>query len=164
MKRAVRKFKETLEIRSSLANRIRSHRYFPVALFVCVFLAASCIHVWQRVIVFELSKDVSRLKTENVDLADLAKKLRADIVTLESLTRIESYAADTLGFQVVTAERLVTLNREREVVRSIDELASMKRAIQRIAAHLPVVTANDANAGELKSITSDSAAGAGGYR
>ena len=62
MKEAVRRFKETIEIKSTIFNRVRSHRYFSISMLVAACLFAACFHVWQRVKVIELVKEVSQLQ------------------------------------------------------------------------------------------------------
>ncbi|MEW5993749.1 MAG: hypothetical protein AB1744_05055 [Candidatus Zixiibacteriota bacterium] len=161
MKRTIRKFKETVELRSSPVNRVRSHPYFPVAVFVGLFLVACCVHVWQRVKVLELVKDVSRLQTENADLVDCLKKLYADVSVLESPTRIERYAADTLGLQVINPDKLFSLERRTQDLKQVDEWSSLKEAVQRIVEHVPAVTLNTVQAHELRSVAIDSSVSAG---
>ncbi len=156
MKRAVRKFKETIEIRSSLVNRLRSHRYFPAGVLVCAILAASCIHVWQRVKVMALVKEVSYLRNENADLVDKVKKVSSEISPLEMASRIERYAMDTLGLQPVSADRLFTLAQRKAELPPPDDLAALTAAIKRIARHMPVVSPSTVNAGEVRPLRIDS--------
>ncbi|MCK4373559.1 MAG: cell division protein FtsL, partial [candidate division Zixibacteria bacterium] len=106
MRKTVRKFKETVEIRSSVINRLRSHRYFPIAVLVTVFLMASVIHVWQRVHVLETVKQVSHLRAENEQLVDATSKLNVRLATLTAAGRIEKYAMDSLGLQPVAADQI----------------------------------------------------------
>jgi cell division protein FtsL len=158
MKRAVRKFKETVEIRSSLVNRLYSHRYFPVTILVCAVLAASCFHVWQRVKVMALVKEVSYLRNENADLIDNVKKTASEISSLKMASRIEQYARDTLGLQPISADRLFTLERKKAELPPPEDLAALAAAIKRIARYMPVVSPATVNAGEIRPLKIDSAA------
>ena len=164
MKTAVRKFKETLEIRSSVFNRLRSHRYFSISLLTAVVLLAACFHVWQRVRVIELVKETSRLRNTNKLLIDDYKKVYSDIVSLSLASRIETYARDTLGMIPVTVDRLYTLVRSKEKPVETDEWTAMVSAVQRVARYIPVVTETDARAGELQPVRFDSAAFGGANR
>jgi cell division protein FtsL len=157
MKRAMRKFKETVEIRSSLFNRLRSHRYFPAGVLVCAILGASCFHVWQRVKVVSLVKEVSYLRNENADLIDIVKKTSSEISSLKMASRIERYALDTLGMQPVSADRLFTLERKKGETLPPDDLAALTAAIKRIARYMPVVSPSTVNAGEVRPLKIDSA-------
>ena len=148
MKKKIRTFEETLEIRSSRLNRLRSHRYFWVGLLASAFLLVSCFHIWQRVKVMQLLKDVSRLQTENAYLVNEAKKLNAEIAALMMASRIEQYAADSLGLRLATADRLYTLVERKSGVRRMDDLDLVTTALSRLARYLPVVTENEARAGQ----------------
>jgi len=146
MKEKIRTFKETLEIRSSRLNRLRSHRYFWVGLLATVFLLVCCFHIWQRVKVIQLVKDVSRLKTENAYLVNEAKKIHAEIASLMMASRIERYAADSLGLRMASADRLYTLVERKSGVNRTDDLELVANALSRLARYLPVVTENEARA------------------
>ena len=156
MGRAVRQFKETVDFRSLLLTRVRSHRYFPATVVMAALLMVACLHVWQRVRVIKLVKDVAELRETNRDLVDVARKMHNDIAALSMATRIEGYATDTLGMQPVAADRLFTLVRERDKDVPRDELATMLSSIQRVAKYLPALTETGANAAELRPIRFDS--------
>lgn len=158
MKRAIRTFKETVEIRSSWINRLRANRYLPVALLVSAFLAAACIHVWQRVKVLQLVKEVEQLSTENAQLVNEAKKTHAQITRLQMSARIEQYGTDTLGLQTVSADRFFTLVRKEAQEGRADDMAIVLAAMKRVAQYIPVVSENKVQANPLQSIEVDSSA------
>ncbi len=164
MRKPVRKLKETVEMRSSLLGRLRRHRYFPPGVLVLVFLLACFFHIWQRVKVIELVKDVGSLKTENAELVDAATKLNAEIASLCTAGRIEKYATDTLGLSPVTADRIYTLAEEHRVVTDPDELSTLMKAIERVTAYMPVISENQALAGDAARIKLDSTAIGGNSR
>jgi cell division protein FtsL len=150
--RSVRKFKETVEIRSQLLTRLQSHRYFPVALIVTLILVAACVHVWQRVMVISLVREVSLLEKENRGLVDDTHKVQSQIAALSMSARIERYAADTLGLKRVDADRLFTLVPEAVNTVPADELATMLSSIKRVAQYLPALSQTQAGAQELQPI------------
>ena len=156
MARTIRKFKETVDFQSQLIKRIRSHRYTPIALLVGALMTIACIHVWQRVHVISLVREVAELKTTNRDLLDAARKTQNEIAALSLGTRIEAYATDTLGMKTVTADNLFTLVRKRDKETTRDELATVLSSIGRVAHYLPALTEASANAGELRQIKFDS--------
>ncbi len=164
MKRTIRKFKETVEIQSSLVNRVRTSRYLPAAGLVCVVLLASCIHIWQRVRVLDLVHETSLLKQENLGLADDVRKVYGDVASLSMSSRIRAYAADTLGLKTVPAEKLFTLVPHGGRVSLADDLDRMLGAVKRVTDYIPRVTETEANAGELRNPTIDSLARRGGGR
>jgi len=156
MARSVRRFKETVEMRTGVFQRIRSHRFVSVGVVALTLLVAACLHIWQRVIVIELAKDVASLKVENRSLVDDVKKVRSDIVALSTVTRLENYAVDSLDLQPVAADRLFTLVRKSEKTIPADELKAMFSSIKRVADYLPVISDAHASAGmELRPIKFD---------
>ena len=156
MARSVRRFKETVEMRTGVFQRIRSHRFVSVGVVALTLLVAACLHIWQRVIVIELAKDVASLKVENRSLVDDVKKVRSDIVALSTVTRLEKYAVDSLDLQPVAADRLFTLVRKSEKTIPADELKAMFSSIKRVADYLPVISDAHASAGmELRPIKFD---------
>ena len=150
MRKPVRKFKETIEIRSSTVNRVLSHRYFPAAILVTLFLAMCVVHVWQRVCVLELVKDVSRLRAENNQLIDASSKLNVSLAGLSSAGRIERYARDTLGLKLAVAGQVYTLIGEEEKIPQPDDLATMFQAIERVTRYVPAISPSRATAGDLR--------------
>ena len=158
MRKAVRKFKETVEIRSSIINRFRSHRYFSAAVLVCVILAASCFHVWQGVKVMTLVKETARLRSENADLVNNIKKVSSDISSLEMASRILPYGRDSLGLKVVSADRLFTLAPKEARAERRDDLNALTVAIKRVARYMPVVSQTSVHASELRPLDIDYAA------
>jgi cell division protein FtsL len=158
MKETIRQFKETVEIRSSVFNRLRSHRYFPMALLFGVLLSAACVHVWQRVRVVELVKEVSQLKKENTRLLDIKNKVHSEIAALSTASRIERCAADTLGLVRVKADRLFTLVPRNQSYEQPDELELMLYAINRVAQAVPAITESSASARGVNELKLDTAA------
>lgn len=156
--RSIRSFKETLEMRSQLFKRLQGHRYFPIALIVTIVLAAACVHVWQRVMVIGLVKEVGLLQKENRLLVDDTQKIESEIASLCMSARIESYAADSLGMQPVPVDHLYTLVPEASHSVPSDELATMLSSIKRVARYLPVLTEAQAGAAELRPIKFEPAA------
>ena len=99
MRETVRKFKETMEIKTSVFNRLKSHKYFPMTVLFVVFLSTACFHIWQRVRVMNLVKENSHLTAENRSLVDDKKKLYSDIASLTTSSRIEKPNTSPLGSQ-----------------------------------------------------------------
>ena len=162
MRKPVRRFKETVEIRSSTVNRVLSHRYFPAAILVTLFLTVCVVHVWQRVRVLELVKDVSRLRSENNQLIDAASKLNIRLAVLSSAGRIERYARDSLGLQPA-AQTYSLIGREEELPEP-DELATMFQAIERVTRHVPAISPSRATAGDLRRLRPNVLSDEGGDR
>lgn len=155
MRKPVRKFKETVEIRSSTVYRVLSHRYFPAAIVVTLFLTVCVVHVWQRVRVLELVKDVSRLRAENNQLIDAASKLNVRLARLSAAGRIERYARDSLGLAPAAADQVYSLISREEELPEPDELVTMFQAIERVTRHVPAISPSRATAGDLRRLRPD---------
>jgi cell division protein FtsL len=156
MTRSVRKFKETMEMRSLPFKRLQSHRYFPAAIIAMVILTAACIHVWQRVVVLGLVHEVALMQMDSRDLIDNVEKTQSEIAALSMATRIEQFAQDSLGLQRVTPDHLYTLGREADKEeKPSDELTVMLSSIKRVADYLPALTQAQAQITELQPIRFD---------
>lgn len=155
MARSVRVFKETVEMRSLLLHRMRSHRYFPFAVIGTIVLAVACIHIWQRVVVIGLAQQVSHLKKENKQLIDDAHKVQSEIAALCMSSRIEQYALDSLGLKRVSTDRLYTLVTEDVSEAPSDQLATVLSSIKRVADYLPEVAEAKAAHSQLEPIRFD---------
>ncbi|MBD3257265.1 hypothetical protein GF377_02440 [candidate division GN15 bacterium] len=149
---AVRQFAETIRMRSAPLKRLQAHRYFPVVLIAVAVLSAACIHVWQRVVVIGLVHEVALLQQEQRALVDDVEKVQSDLARLSMSSRIELYAADSLGMHRVTPNRLYTLVPGSAKEARGDEFATMLSSIKRVADYLPALTETQAGASELKPI------------
>ena len=138
--RSVRKFKEAVEIRSHLAKKIQTNRYFPAAVIIALLLVVACTHVWQRVKVMGLVHEVALLQKKNVTLVDDLQKVNTEIASLSMSTRIERYAQDSLGLTRVTPDRLYTLVPKTYKQTRSDELSTMFSSIRKVADFLPSLT------------------------
>jgi cell division protein FtsL len=166
MSLSVRKFNETAEMRSGLLSRIRSHRLFSTGIMGLLLVLVACIHIWQRVHVIHLVKETGDLQVENHKLVDETKKVLTEVAALSMASRIEACAADSLGLQRVTADRLYTITRDQEKPKKADELASVMTSMKRVVDYLPELTGDEVSATELRPIRFDSsdAAVSGGGR
>ncbi|PWB75328.1 hypothetical protein C3F09_02905 [candidate division GN15 bacterium] len=159
MATSLRKFKETVEMRAGFFHRVRTHRHFSTGLVLAVFVIVACIHVWQRVHVIRLSQQVGALREENRNLIDATKKVRSEVAALSMGSRVESYAADSLGLLPVTAERLVIIDRDQPTKEvKADELGTVLSSIKRVSDHLPVLSEAQAEPAEFQPIRFDSLA------
>lgn len=161
---AVRKFKETIDMQSSLLKRLRAHRYFTVIWLGGAILLICFFQIWQRVHVLDLVTEVSQLRRENQSLQDSLKKTGSDLASLSMASRIKRYAVDTLGMKSIAPDRLFTLSPSEKDAVDQDEIDMMVTAIKRVANYVPVLSENTAHAGELHIITIDSAPSRGDER
>lgn len=161
MKKAIRQFKETIELKSGFIARVRSYRNFNLYLIASAILVVSCFHIWQRVKVLDQVQEVARLKKSNKQLLDDLKKVNSDLAKLSMASRIRTYASDSLKMIPIDPSNLYTLVPSGVESESPDEFASMLSAIKRVADYFPVIEGNNANANELKIINLDTTTSAG---
>jgi len=164
--RTVRSFKETVDMRSFSLRKIRSYRYATAVGLGFLILAVACVHIWQRVTVIQMAKDVSRLEIEQRELIDNTRKVNSEIASLSMAARIETFAIDSLGLLPVPGDRLYTVVNERKVDAkgTTDQFTTLVHALRRVGDHLPVLTGTEAAAETADSIKFDSTLQGGGNR
>jgi len=138
MKISVQRYRATGNLKNSLKKRLVSSRSLIPALIVSSIILLACLHIWQRVYVMGLVKEVSVLEKENKNLKNLVKKTRVEIVELSRLSRIEKIAVEELGLTRTSSENLFTLsvNREEKKSEGLDEVVT---SLKKIAENLPVL-------------------------
>ena len=156
MRQQVRQFKEMIDMKSSVANRLRSNRYVPYVALALTFLILACLHVWQRVQVLELVSEVSQLSKVQAALDDELKKINSDIASLSMASRIEKYAVDSLGMIPVPPDKLYTLVSDKNIGYERDDFHAMLDAVKRVTDFVPRPSENSALAGEPPTIKIDS--------
>ncbi len=156
MRDAIRKFSESAELRASLLNRIRTHRYFQWSLLGLVILIVASIHIWQRVTILDLVHEVSLLRQEHAQLVDDSKKMTSEITLLSSASRIRRYAEDTLGLVTVAPENMYTLVRTEYEPEEADDVSRLLTALRRATTYMPAVSITQASASTLPQILADS--------
>jgi len=66
-------------------------------LLLLFFVGASLFYVWSRIQVIQLGYEISNALKEERALVETNKRLRLEIATLKSYTRIEKLAVEELG-------------------------------------------------------------------
>ena len=158
MIRSVRTFKETVDMRRFSLRRIRSYRYATATGLGILVLAIACVHIWQRVTVIQLAKDVARLEVEQRDLTDNTRKVNSEIAALSMAARIETFAVDSLGLFPVPGDRLYTVVSERksDPKAGLDQLATLVEALRRVGNHMPMLSVTEVSAETTDTIKFDS--------
>lgn len=156
MKRSVRQFKETLDLQQGKLQRLRSNPYLPAGLLLCALSLVACLHVWQRVHVLRLVGEVEQLTVDQQLLQDETRKLQVEVATLSMASRIQTYAADTLGMRPIQTERPLLLERRDTVIRRSNDFQTMLASLQRVVDYLPVLSEATATAGETPTPKFDS--------
>lgn len=145
MKLSIQRYRATGNLRNSLRKRIVSSKTIIPAIFVGSLILLGCLHVWQRVYVMSLVKNVRLLEKDNRQLRDVLKKTDMDVIDLSRLARIEPIAVDELGLKKTGNENMftLTLDYSRQERQGINEVVS---SLKKIADNLPIL--NETRAAE----------------
>lgn len=84
-------------------------RMLLLTLFVFCLIVASLFYVWSRVQVIRLGYEMSSVLKEEKRLAEASKKLKVEIATLKSYSRIERLAAEELKMSKPSADQVIVI-------------------------------------------------------
>jgi len=143
MKISVERYRATDSIRKSLKKKLVSSRSVIPVLVVGSLILLACLHVWQRVYVMQLVKEVSVLDKENRELHDIVKKANLEILELSSLSRIEKIAGDEFNMTGTSSENIYTLT-FKESQPGPEGLHDVISSLQKVAEHLPTLSESNA--------------------
>ncbi len=121
---------------------VSSRVVLPFLVVIAIILFA-CFHVWQRVHVLNLGKEISRLEKEKVILNDLLKKSSSDIMELTRVSRIEEIAMGEMGMVRGGTDKMFTLEVKRAEVKK-DDLDNVVSSLKKLADNLPVINESKA--------------------
>ena len=79
------------------------------AVLMLVFIGSSLFYVWSRIQVIQLGYEISNTLKEERVLTETNKKLRLEIATLKSYTRIEKLAVEELRMAKPKPEQVIVI-------------------------------------------------------
>jgi len=124
---------------------VSSPALLPI-LFVVVFVLFACVHIWQRVYVLGLVKEVGGLEKEREVLTDLSKKTNAEIMDLSRVSRVEQIASRDLGMARTSTENMLTLVvKKSPTIKKQGELDNVVSSLKKLADNLPVINESRAD-------------------
>ncbi len=126
-----------------MKKRLVSSRTVIPVLVIGSLIVLACLHIWQRVYVMRLVKEVSVLEMENRQLTDIVKKANLEILELSSLSRIEKIAGEQLQMSGTRSENIFTLT-FRESPPGPEGLHDVISSLQKVADHLPSLSESNA--------------------
>jgi len=86
-----------------------ANRILLLLIFLFFLIAGSLFYVWSRIQVIQLGYEISNgLKGERA-LAESNKRLRLEIATLKSYTRIEKFAAEELRMTKPKPDQVIVI-------------------------------------------------------
>jgi cell division protein FtsL len=88
---------------------IRTNLLILFILLMLFFLGGSLFYVWSRIQVIHLGYEISNALKEERAFTEANKKLRVEIATLKSYTRIEKFAMEELRMAKPKPEQVIVI-------------------------------------------------------
>ncbi len=92
-----------------LSKGIRWDLFILLVLIILMAIGGALFYVWSRIQVIQLGYEISNALKEEKELKETNKKLRVEIATLKSCSRIERYAVEELGMAKPKPEQVVII-------------------------------------------------------
>ena len=93
----------------SRPKRIKLNRLFLFAFLMLFFVGGSLFYVWSRIQVIRLGYEISSALKEERALTEANKRLRLEIATLKSYSRIEKFAVEELRMAKPKPEQVIVI-------------------------------------------------------
>ena len=85
------------------------NRIFLFVLFLLLLIGGSLFYVWSRIQVIQLGYDISNALKAERTLVEANKRLRVEIATLKSYTRIEKLAVEELRMAKPKPDQVIVI-------------------------------------------------------
>jgi len=86
-----------------------SNRILFFILFLVFLIGGSLFYVWSRIQVIQIGYEISNTLKEERALAEANKRIRLEIATLKSYTRIEKIAVEELGMGKPKPDQVIVI-------------------------------------------------------
>ena len=86
-----------------------ANRILLFILLLLFLIGGSLFYVWSRIQVIQLGYEISNALKEERALAELNKRLRLEIATLKSYTRIEKFAVEELRMTKPKPDQVIVI-------------------------------------------------------
>ncbi len=86
-----------------------SNRIFFFTLLLVFLIGGSLFYVWSRIQVIQIGYEISNALKEERALAEASKRIRLEIATLKSYTRIEKIAVEELGMGKPNPDQVIVI-------------------------------------------------------
>jgi cell division protein FtsL len=97
-------------------HRLKSHRFtltkrqiYLIIFLLLLFIGTSLGYVWSSFERTQIGYDLSRLKTKEMELKELNRKLRLELAVLKSPQNLEKIAVQKLGLRQPSPEQIIVL-------------------------------------------------------
>jgi cell division protein FtsL len=86
-----------------------SNRVLFLILFLVFLIGGSLFYVWSRIQVIQMGYEISNALKEERALVEANKRIRLEIATLKSYTRIEKIAVEELGMGKPKPDQVIVI-------------------------------------------------------
>jgi cell division protein FtsL len=86
-----------------------THRISFIICFLLFLIGGSLFYVWSRIQVIQLGYEISNVLREERTLTEAGKRLRLEIATLKSYTRIERLAVEELRMAKPKPDQVIVI-------------------------------------------------------
>lgn len=93
----------------ALSKGIRWDIFILLILLILMAIGGALFYVWSRIQVIQLGYKISNALKDERELKETNKKLRLEIATLKSYSRIEKYAVEELRMAKPNPEQVVII-------------------------------------------------------
>jgi cell division protein FtsL len=87
----------------------KTHRIFFIICFLLFLIGGSLFYVWSRIQVIQLGYEISNALREERTMTEAGKRLRLEIATLKSYTRIERVAVEELRMAKPKPDQVIVI-------------------------------------------------------
>jgi len=98
-----------MEVGSKGKTKIKRSHFLLFTLLILFLIGGSLFYVWSRIQVIQLGYEISNALKEERTLAEVNKKLRLEVATLKSYTRIEKIAVEELRMTKPKADQVIVI-------------------------------------------------------
>ena len=81
----------------------------PILLLMVLFIGGSLFYVWSRIQVIQLGYEISNALKKERALVEANQKLRLEVATLKSYSRIEKLAVERFGMRKPEADQVIVI-------------------------------------------------------
>ncbi len=124
-------------------------RIVPIVVGAAILMGLASFYIYQRVWVRSLISDIDQLRDTNQSARLVASDLRARWMSASSLKTIEEIlVASKMDLRPTPPVRNLSLKPDMTVTSS-SRFAGLSRAMEKIRKSVPLISTNDADAGEI---------------
>jgi cell division protein FtsL len=134
--------------RPAMQKSFWRNRYIHIAAVSLIIVGVASFYVYQRVWVRNLVAEIENLEKQNEEAKQHLSTIKSEWVAASSIARIESAVGTLrLGLEPTKPVQNFTLRPKSDWEQS--RYAGLMKALDKLQKNIPLVTSNEADAGEL---------------